>query len=78
MYLVKGDTTMTRVTMAELLDRQGLSVEEHNKAHTWLNKLNDQQYEEEIEMINLYRMCNHLTFDQAQVAIWKERIIDSV
>ena len=67
-----------KVTYAELLDRQGLAVEDHSMAHTWLNKLNDQQYEEEIEMINLYRMCNHLTWDQAQVAIWKERTIDSI
>ena len=65
---------MKSITMAELLDRQGLSVEEHNKAHTWLNKLDDASYEREIEMINLYRMCNHLTFDQAQVAIYRERI----
>ena len=67
-----------KITYAELMDRQGLTIDEHNMAHTWLNKLDDKQYEQEIEMINLYRMCNHLTWDQAQVAIWKERTIDSI
>ena len=69
---------MKSVTYAELLDRQGLTVEDHSMAHTWLNKLDDKRYEEEIEMINLYRMCNHLTFDQAMVSIHRERMIDSV
>ena len=67
-----------KITYAELMHRQGLTVEDHSMAHLWMNELNDKDYEETVEMINLYRMCNHLTWDQAQVAIWRERIIDSI